>query len=162
MRDFIFVAATVVVWTGTTAAFWNLAGRVVGYPLPRAVVGALEERFPESRVTQCRMARKDGQACYELSARQCLPPHPPRRIRLAVTCFGEVVRVERTIEICEIPPLVAQAIRANYPQGRVSGATEILTHGRFLWYQLEIKTPAGSLKVECSRQGTVRAANPAV
>jgi hypothetical protein len=83
--------------------------------LPRAVRKAVKAEFPKARIEQAAKEEEDGETIYEVTLKQ-----GKRTIDVSLERDGEIVEIERTLTVDELPSAVKNALEARYPHAAIA------------------------------------------
>jgi Putative beta-lactamase-inhibitor-like, PepSY-like len=91
--------------------------------LPRAVLRAVEAKFPKAEIEGAAKEEEDGKTVYEVSLEVA-----DRGVDVALTPDGTILEVEKEIPVDELPAAVKKALAKKYPKAKVAKA-EAITKG---------------------------------
>jgi hypothetical protein len=88
--------------------------------LPKAVVAAVEARFPGAELAEAEKETENGRTLYEVELK-----HNAREIEVSVTPQGTIVEIEKEIAEKDLPKVVRKAVKEKYPGSTIQEAEEI-------------------------------------
>jgi hypothetical protein len=88
--------------------------------LPKAVVEALKERFPDAVLKSAEKENEDGKVIYDVAL-----THDGKKYEAGVTQEGEIATIEKQIEAKDLPRAVADALSEKYPGATYSTIEEV-------------------------------------
>jgi hypothetical protein len=91
--------------------------------LPKAVLAAVQAKFPEGKVTGAAKEEEGGKVTYEVALED-----KNSKIDVAVSAKGKILEVEKTIDEQKLPKAVAATLAAKYPRAKIKRAEEIVKY----------------------------------
>jgi hypothetical protein len=88
--------------------------------VPAKVMKAVKNKFPKAEIKEATKEVEDGKTTFEIGLK--LDGHG---IDVALKEDGTILEVEKEIAIADLPKVVADAVKARYPNGEVKKAEEI-------------------------------------
>ena len=116
--------------------------------LPKAVVAAVKEKFPEAEMKSAETEKKDGKTVYEVNIKV-----KGQTIEVTVTPEGKIVSIEKTIEVKDLPKVVSEAIEAKYPKSTIKSAEEVTEDGKVKFEAVIVTTDKKTLEVSFDPTG---------
>ena len=105
--------------------------------VPKAVVAAVEAKFPGATIKQAEKEVEDGQTIYELGI-----THDGHAIDVSAKADGTIVAVEKEIKADDLPAAVSAAVKAKYPTAKIKKAEEVEEKGKTT-YEVIVEKSAG-------------------
>lgn len=113
--------------------------KITAKDLPAAVRTAFEKQYPGAKILGLSKEVENGATLYEVES-----IHNGRNRDVLYKSSGEVVVVEETIPLAEVPGPVQAALKAQFPKAQAVKAEKLIT-GSTVEYEFQIK---GSAKKE--------------
>lgn len=110
--------------------------KITGKDLPAAVRTAFEKQYPGAKILGLSKEVENGATLYEVES-----IHNGRNRDVLYKSSGEVVVVEETLPMAEIPAAVQSALKAQFPKAQAVKA-EKLTTGSTVEYEFQLKGAA--------------------
>ncbi len=104
--------------------------------LPKEVTAAVKKKFPGAELLSAIKDTHDkNKPTYEVTIK-----FKKQELDVTLTPAGDIVQVERGIEMKEVPKVVMDAIKKRYPRATFQGASEIIKDDKVAEYELDIVT----------------------
>jgi hypothetical protein len=104
--------------------------------LPKEVTAALEKKFPGAELLSAIKDNDDkDKPTYEVTIK-----FKKQELDVTLTPAGDIIQVEREIEVKEVPKVVINAIKKKYPKATFKGASAISKDDNVAEYELDIVT----------------------
>ena len=87
---------------------------------PPAVRKAIENRFPDAKVTTTERETENGKVVFEVNL-----THNDRKYEMHIKKDGTIEAIEKEIELKEVPEIVIKAIKDKYPEATIQGAMQV-------------------------------------
>jgi putative PepSY-like beta-lactamase-inhibitor len=102
---------------------WALAQdeKVAPDKLPQKVADAVKARFPGAMITAATKATENGEVIYDIEMTKDGKKH-----EMDLKEDGSIVNLENEIAIKDLPPPVASAVKAKYPNCNIKEAMEVV------------------------------------
>ena len=81
--------------------------------LPKAVVDAVQKRFPNLKMTGASKEKEDGKILYEVSLKK-----DGKNIDVTVTEAGAITLIEQELAFADLPKEVARTFEDKYPKAK--------------------------------------------
>lgn len=132
------VVCVAVLWAGGAGAQDKEPAetKVSKAALPAAVLKAFKAAYPAAEMKGASKESENGQTFYEIES-----VDKGTKRDLLFTPEGALVEIEEEIAPGAVPPAVMAAIKARYPQARLT-KHEKLTKGQEISYEFEVKGAA--------------------
>jgi uncharacterized membrane protein YkoI len=88
--------------------------------LPKAVVKALKDRFPDAELKSAEKEKEDGKTVYDVSLK-----HKGDNYEVAVTPEGEITGFEKEIPAKNLPKAVSKTLEDKYPKATIKMVEEV-------------------------------------
>jgi len=148
------IAACLVVVLGWTVGAAALDGetKVPLDKVPKAVMDAVKSKFPEAKLIGASTEKENDKVVYELSLSYKGHHHD-----VTLSTDGKILGIERQIPIKDLPKVVAEAVTAKYPKGKLTKAEELLKgDGTLHRYEVVVETgPSSSVEVVLDLKGKI-------
>jgi len=105
--------------------------------LPKVIVEAVKAKFPKGELVEATKEKEDGKTLFEVIVKI-----GESKIEVVLTEKGEIVEVEKPIDVKDLPKAVKEAIDAKYPKATLSEAEEV-TKAEKIQYEVVVKTAEG-------------------
>ncbi len=89
--------------------------------LPRAVLDAVKARFPDAKLVEADKETEDGKTTYEVVIK-----NKDQKIDVQLSPDGEIIALEKTIDVKDLPRAVAKALEDKYPGATYKTVEEII------------------------------------
>ncbi|WP_435021146.1 PepSY domain-containing protein [Tundrisphaera sp. TA3] len=93
--------------------------------LPKAVLSAVKEKFPEGKPTSAEKETEDGKTKYEVVVED-----GGKTVEVSVSPKGKVTESETKIDPKDLPAAVTATLAAEYPKGRIAKAEKVVKYGK--------------------------------
>jgi hypothetical protein len=104
--------------------------------LPKEVTAAIKKKFLGAELLSAIKDSDDkDKPTYEVTIK-----FKKQELDVTLTPAGDIVQVEREIEVKEVPKVVKDAIKKKYPRATFNGASEITKDDKVAEYELDIVT----------------------
>ena len=110
--------------------------------LPRAVLSAFEQSYPNARIKGYSTEMEEGKTFYEIESMK-----DKMSLDVSYLSDGTVAEIEEGIAVGMLPDPVKASVKANFPRGKISRA-EKKTVGDSVTYQLKMTTGRTSTEIE--------------
>jgi uncharacterized membrane protein YkoI len=114
-------------------------GEVALSRVPAAVLKAAARAVPGARLSKAFISVEDGQRFYEIEGLDARG----REVEVEVTTRGQVLQVETTIPMGQVPRVVLDALRAKARGVKVENAEAVTRDGRLVAYEFEGENAEG-------------------
>jgi uncharacterized membrane protein YkoI len=113
---------------------WSSAVAVVGFgaaaladeekipldKLPKAVVKALKDRFPDAELKSAEKEMEDGKTVYDVDLK-----YKDETYEVDVTPEGEIIGFDKVISAEKLPKAVSKTLEDKYPKATIKGVEEV-------------------------------------
>jgi uncharacterized membrane protein YkoI len=122
MRKFVCWSAAVTVagFLVLGAAAWADEEKVSLDKLPKAVVTALKDRFPNAELKSAEKETADGKTVYDVSLK-----HKGDNYEVAVSPEGVITGYEKEIPAKDLPKAVSKTLESKYPKATIKMVEEV-------------------------------------
>src|SRR6516165_5290878 len=125
MRGFVGSAGAVVlagffVFPAVAAADDKKAEKLKLDKIPKKVMEAIKNRFPNAEITSAEKETEDGKVVYDIELK-----HDGRKYEMDIQEDGTIVEIEKEIKLKDLPEAVAKAIKAKYPDAKIEEIMEV-------------------------------------
>jgi hypothetical protein len=103
--------------------------------VPKAVVDAVLARFPDAKLTAAAKETENGEEFYELSF-----SYKDHKYDVECTPKGVFRKIEKLIDIKELPREVARVLEEKYPKARLNETLEVTLKDRSEYYEVALVT----------------------
>ena len=128
--------------------------------LPAPVAGAIQARFPGSKVIEASREKEKDKLLYDVELE-----HQGRRLEVEIDPNGGIVQIEAPIALHELPAEAARALEQRYPNEQVREVeqkTEVVDgQDKVVSYEVRLVTSEKkALEVEVTPDGRILAEEP--
>ena len=88
--------------------------------IPKKVMDAIKNRFPNAEITSAEKETEDGKVVYDIELK-----HEGRKYEMDIQEDGTIVEIEKEIKLKDLPEAVAKAIKAKYPDAKIEEIMEV-------------------------------------
>ena len=103
--------------------------------LPKPVVDAVKEKFPDAKLTKAVEETEKNTTVYKVSFK-----HKDHTYEGDYKKDGSVISLNRQIELKELPNTVAKSIEEKYPKARINLIEEAIKNDKVTHYELALVT----------------------
>ncbi len=135
-RSLVFAAVLAMLATALPGAQAGQEKKISGKELPAAVRAAFEKQFPGAKILGLSSEVENGATVYEVESVQ-----NGRNRDVLYKPTGEVIVVEETISMSEVPAAVQSALKAQFPKATVAKAEKLMAGG-IVEYEFQLKGAA--------------------
>ena len=129
------LASCLVVLAVTCSSAWAGETKIDPASLPEPVLTMLKRHYPDAEMKEATKEVEHGKLVYEVAIHDA---NGDREVKLKPT--GEILEVERSIELSEIPERVSKALARRYAKGTPESAEEIIAGPRTI-YEVVLSMP---------------------
>lgn len=142
--------AGLVVVLATLAAVRADEEKIALDKLPKAVLDAVKDKYPDAELVGAEKESEDGKTVYEVKIK-----NKGQKLEVTFKPDGTLTTVEKEIEVKALPKEVTDALDAKYPKATLEKAEEV-TEGDKVTYEVQLTTAdKKSLEVELDPKGKV-------
>ena len=141
MKNLCGIAAATLVWGWLLLAGSARADdeKVPLDKLPKAVVDAVNAKFPKGVLKHATTYKNDGKVMYEVGVNVTKDEH----VHAIVTAAGKLVEIHQDIDPKDLPDKVAKAVSAKYPKAKIEEAEKQTdAAGKVLGYEVVVELNA--------------------
>ena len=121
MRQMVCVMVAVAANVAMLSGVWADEEKIPLDKLPKAVVEAVKKRFPKAEMKEASKEVEDGKTTYEVTV-----VDDKQNIDVTLTPEGALVSIEKEIAVKDLPKVIADAVMAKYPKGKMTKAEEVI------------------------------------
>jgi uncharacterized membrane protein YkoI len=88
--------------------------------VPKAIMDAIQGRFPGGRVSSVEKEIEDGKVVYDVELK-----HQGRHYEMDIHEDGTIVEIEKEIALKDAPEALAQTVQAKYPKATIKEVMEV-------------------------------------
>ena len=121
MRQMVCVMVAVAANVAMLSGVWADEENIPLDKLPKAVVEAVKKRFPKAEMKEASKEVEDGKTTYEVTV-----VDDKQNIDVTLTPEGALVSIEKEIAVKDLPKVIADAVMAKYPKGKMTKAEEVI------------------------------------
>jgi hypothetical protein len=118
---------------GLSASSLTQERRIARKNVPAVVLAAFTEAYPKAVIMGCSKETVRGQTLYEI-----VSVEGKTRRDLIFSADGELIVVEETMDVSEMPPGVKAALDRKFPGGKIL-RSEKVTKGSIVGYEFQIE-----------------------
>ena len=135
-RSLVIAAAFALIAPVLPGAQAKKEKKISAKELPAAVSTAFEKQFPGAKILALSSEIENGATAYEIESIQ-----NGRNRDVLYKATGEVIVVEETVPISEVPAAVQSALKAQFPKATVAKAEKLMAGG-IVEYEFQLKGAA--------------------
>jgi Putative beta-lactamase-inhibitor-like, PepSY-like len=117
--------------------------------LPPAVLAAFEKSYPNAKIEEVGMETEDSTTYYEIESKD-----GKIRRSLLFAVDGTLKAIEEVMKTDNLPDAVKQAVKKEYPKGKIKRAEKIIEEG-VTSYELVVKSGKEKYEVVLSAEGAI-------
>jgi uncharacterized membrane protein YkoI len=117
--------------------------------LPSAVLSAFQKEYPNAKIIGSGKERQGGKTVYEVESKDSTISRD-----LIYAANGNVIEVEESVPIKDLPEAVAGAVKTGYPKAQIT-KSERLTRGPDVRYEMQLKEGKKAISLEISVNGVI-------
>ena len=104
--------------------------------VPQPVLEAFQKAYPNARDMGYKEGQRDGKTYYEVEYRD-----NKKQYDVLYTADGTLIEKEEEVALSEVPEAVVQAVKQEYPNGKLKKiAKKVMdTQGNLTGYEIEVK-----------------------
>jgi len=103
--------------------------------LPKAVLDAVQAKFPDAKLTQAARETENGETFYELSF-----TYKDHKYDVECTPRGAFRKIEKLLDVKELPREVAKTLAEKYPRASLNEILEVTRKDRVEYYEVALVT----------------------
>jgi uncharacterized membrane protein YkoI len=107
--------------------------------VPKAVLDAVKARFPDAELKEASKETENGKTTYELGI-----VNKKDKIDVELTPEGDLVDIEKEIDVKDLPQAVSKALEEKYPKAEYGEVEEVTTvekkTEKLAFYEIQLKT----------------------
>jgi uncharacterized membrane protein YkoI len=88
--------------------------------LPKAVMNAIKERFPDAEITSAEKEMEDGKVVYDIELKS-----KGKKYEMDIQEDGTVIEIEKEVAVKDLPEAVTKAVEAKYPKSKIKEVMEV-------------------------------------
>jgi uncharacterized membrane protein YkoI len=96
--------------------------------VPKAVIKAFKEKFPEATIKAAIKEEEDGKTVYEIESVQ-----GELTVDAVLKPDGEFVEIEKELKTSDLPKAVTAAVKAKHPKAKLKKAEELIKGGKSVY-----------------------------
>ena len=123
--------------------------------LPKAVVKALKDRFPDAELKAAEKETEDGKTVYDVDLKSKGDTY-----EVLVTPEGEITGFDKVIPASKLPEAVSKTVEDKYPKATIKGVEEVYKvkdkKDKLQYYEVELVTAdKKKLELNVARDGKI-------
>jgi hypothetical protein len=121
--------------------------------VPKQVLAAVTAKFPKATLIGATREMADGKTTYEIGLTV-----DKQNLHALVTAEGKLTEIHREIEAKELPPKVAKAVEAKYPNAKWEGVEQQSNaEGMAIGFEVVVEVSRGQfVEVQLDANGAIR------
>lgn len=144
LAQFLLLAALVL---GLSPSVPAQEQQIMRKGVPAAVLAAFTEAYPNATIKGYSKETENGQVLYEIESEE------GKTVRdVTYSAAGQLISVEETLEVGELPSAVKAALDKNYLGGKIQKAEKI-TKGTVVTYEFKIKHNGKKMEIVFDPEG---------
>jgi uncharacterized membrane protein YkoI len=117
----------------------------------KAVGEAIQKKFPDAKLTEAAQESENGETFYELSF-----TYKDHNYDVECTPSGDFRKIEKHIEVKELPRAVAKILDEKYPKASLNEILEVTMKDRVEFYEVALVTADKSeVEVQIDPKGKI-------
>jgi len=116
----VSVLAVLVAFTALAWADDKKPEKLTPDKLPKKVIDAVKNRFPNAEITSAEKENEDGKVVFDIELK-----HDGRKYELDILEDGTIVEIEKEIKLKDLPEAVAKALKAKFPDATIKEIKEV-------------------------------------
>lgn len=113
-------AAGLVILAAAALADDKKTEKITPDKLPKKVMDAVKDRFPDAEITSAEKETEDGKVVYDIELK-----HKGRKYEMDIQEDGTIIEVEKQVDAKDLPEEVAKAIKAKFPDATIKEIMEV-------------------------------------
>ena len=122
--------------------------------LPKAIVKAVKDRFPDAKMVSASTEKEDGKTVYEVAITE-----KGKKIDVSLTPEGVITGFEKEIAFKDLPKAVAKALEGKYPKATYKIVEEVFKvkdkKEKLEYYEALLTVGKKTVEVEVSLEGKI-------